>query len=98
MSKELDKEGFTDCGIVVSNSLDEYIISEKDDVIIIVDNSYSKKVDLEKLGSKNYSTKGEGRGLGLYIIKNLLKTSKCIILEQTANNKIFTSKITVKQN
>ena len=26
--KELDKEGFTDCGIVVSNSLDEYIISD----------------------------------------------------------------------
>lgn len=74
------------------------VYKEKDDVIIIVDNSYSKKVDLEKLGSKNYSTKGEGRGLGLYIIKNLLKTSKCIILEQTANNKIFTSKITVKQN
>lgn len=74
------------------------VYKEKDDVIIMVDNSYSKKVDLEKLGSKNYSTKGEGRGLGLYIIKNLLKTSKCIILEQTANNKIFTSKITIKQN
>lgn len=26
--KELDKEGFEDCGIVVSNSLDEYIISD----------------------------------------------------------------------
>ena len=26
--KALDKEGFTDCGIVVSNSLDEYIISD----------------------------------------------------------------------
>jgi nicotinate phosphoribosyltransferase len=26
--KELDKEGLTDCGIVVSNSLDEYIISD----------------------------------------------------------------------
>ncbi len=26
--KELDAEGFTDCGIVVSNSLDEYIISD----------------------------------------------------------------------
>ncbi len=26
--KELDKEGFSDCGIVVSNSLDEYIISD----------------------------------------------------------------------
>ena len=26
--KELDKEGFTDCAIVVSNSLDEYIISD----------------------------------------------------------------------
>ena len=44
------------------------------------------------------STQLTSGDLGLYIIKNLLKTSKCIILEQTANNKIFTSKITVKQN
>lgn len=77
-------------------NLDVY--KENENVIIMVDNTFNKKVDLDKLGTKNYSTKGEGRGLGLYIIKNLLKTSKYVVLEQSINENIFSSKIIVKQN
>lgn len=85
-----------------NNSRDKFlnldIYKENENVIIMVDNTFNKKVDLDKLGTKNYSTKGEGRGLGLYIIKNLLKTSKYVVLEQSINNNIFSSKIIVKQN
>jgi two-component system, LytTR family, sensor histidine kinase AgrC len=74
------------------------IYKENENIIIMIDNSFSKQVDIRKIGTKNYSTKGKGRGLGLYIIKNLLKTSNNLILEQKIENQIFNSKIIVKQN
>ncbi len=74
------------------------IYEENENIIIMIDNSFRKKVDIKRIGTKNYSTKGKGRGLGLYIIKNLLKTSNNLILEQKIENQIFNSKIIVKQN
>ena len=85
-----------------SNSKDKVlnidVYKEKEDVVIMIDNSFNKPIDIKKIGTKNYSTKGEGRGLGLYIIKNLLKNSDNLILEQNVHNQIFSSKIIVKQN
>ncbi len=85
-----------------SNSKDKVlnidVYKEKEDVVIMIDNSFNKPIDIKKIGTKNYSTKGEGRGLGLYIIKNLLKTSDNLTLEQNISNQIFSTKIIVKQN
>lgn len=95
-------------GITLDNAIEATMISknkiinidaykEKKDYVICIDNSFSKKVDLKKLGTKNYSTKGKGRGLGLHIVKKLLNENDRLVMNQDINNKLFITKITIKE-
>ena len=72
------------------------VYKEDKNCIILIENTCSKKVDLNMIEEKNYSTKGKGRGLGLYIAKKLLKESDKISLVREINGLIFTTKIIVK--
>lgn len=72
------------------------VYKENGKKIIIIDNSFKGKIELNKINNKNYSTKGKGRGLGLYIIKNILNNNDYIKLEQSIYNHIFSSKIIIK--
>ena len=72
------------------------IYKENNSVVIEISNSYKGEIDLNKINNKDYSTKGEGRGLGLYIINNLIKNNDNISLNQEIIDDIFCSKIIVK--
>lgn len=72
------------------------VYKEDKNCIILIENTCLKKVDLNMIEEKNYSTKGKGRGLGLYIAKKLLKDSDKISLVREVNGLIFTTKIIVK--
>lgn len=93
-------------GIVMDNALEASIKSKEkfvmievfeqnDNVIIIIENSYNNKVDINDLKKKNFSTKGKSRGLGLYIANMLLKKSKHIEMTQHAEE-LFITKLTIK--
>lgn len=93
-------------GIVMDNALETSIKSKEkfvmievfeqnDNVIIIIENSYNNKVDVNDLKKKNFSTKGKSRGLGLYIANMLLKKSKHIEMTQHAEE-LFITKLTIK--
>lgn len=93
-------------GIVMDNALEASIKSKEkfvmievfeqnDNVIIIIENSYNNKVDVNDLKKKNFSTKGKSRGLGLYIANMLLKKSKHIEMTQHAEE-LFITKLTIK--
>lgn len=95
-------------GIVMDNaceaaikSKDKFVfieIYEIDGVVIInINNSYDtrNKFDINNIKRKDFSTKGEGRGLGLYLANRLLKKSKCISMEQSISE-TFNTKITIK--
>lgn len=93
-------------GIVMDNALEASLKSEQKiimievfeengNVIITIENTYANKVNIDDLKKKNYSTKGKGRGLGLYIANMLLKKSKHIEMEQHVND-TFTTRITIK--
>lgn len=95
-------------GIVMDNacegaikSKDKFVfieIYEIDDVVIInINNSYDtrNKFDINNIKRKDFSTKGEGRGLGLYLANRLLKKSKRISMEQSISE-TFNTKITIK--
>lgn len=71
------------------------VYKEKDSIIIMIINSCKKKVNINKVSNINYSTKGKGRGLGLYIANNILKNSTNIKMEQSVNNNIFETKIII---
>lgn len=93
-------------GIVMDNALEASIKSKEkfvmievfeqnDNVIIIIENSYNNKVDVNDLKKKNFSTKGKSRELGLYIANMLLKKSKHIEMTQHAEE-LFITKLTIK--
>ena len=95
-------------GIVLDNAIEAMknsegktlnidVYKEKDNVIIEVDNTFDKSTtDMTKIYSKNYSTKGKNRGLGLYLANLLLKNSKYLHMEQRIINEYFNTKIYVK--
>ena len=84
-------KSFINSTIVIS------IYLEKNNIIISVENSIDRMVNIEFINEKNYSTKGENRGLGLYIVNNLLSKSKKIVLKQEYVNNYFISKLIIKK-
>ena len=55
------------------------------------------KIEYSNINDKNYSSKGKNRGLGLYIVKNLLIRSNIISLEQKLDHNYFISQIIVNK-
>ena len=82
-----------------SNSKEKFIlidIYEDKNIIIEISNSFRGKIDLNKINEKNYSTKGKNKGLGLYILKNIIR-DKNIEVNQSINKNIFNTKITINK-
>jgi two-component system sensor histidine kinase AgrC len=70
---------------------------ENDNLVFSIGNSYKDKVDINKLSTINYSTKGKGRGLGLFIANNIINNTKNMKLEQKIiNDNIFSSILKIK--
>jgi len=49
------------------------IYKEKKEIVIILANTYSGKIEIEKLDNYGYTTKGKKHGVGLHIVKNILQ-------------------------
>ncbi|MGL4655871.1 MAG: sensor histidine kinase [Sarcina sp.] len=74
------------------------IITEENFTSLVIRNSIeNQKINLQKIFKKGYSTKGENRGLGLYIVQSILTEENKISLDTQAENNIFTQKITFKK-
>lgn len=73
------------------------IYKDNRNIIIEINNTFSNKIDFSKINDKNYSSKGKNRGLGLYIVKNLLIRSNIISLEQKVDHNYFISQIIVNK-
>lgn len=73
------------------------ITDSKEAVGITVKNSYLKKPDLTNIFEKGYSSKGEGRGLGLWIVKNIIKNNKHVLHNTYIedNNKMFVHELII---
>jgi hypothetical protein len=66
---------------------------EKDNNIIEIINNFDEKLDVDKLGNKNYSTKNRGSGYGIY---SVLKYKK-VMTKYIINNNNFITKIEIKK-
>lgn len=69
------------------------IFEEGNNIVIEVKNSFSSTIDLDSLGSKNYSTKGKKRGLGLF---SALRNNEATLRVKVINN-FFVSKISAQK-
>lgn len=97
---------YTIMGVILDNAIeasvesDEKMISlqffkDDDDINIILANTF-KSINLDQLEEKGYSSKGKNRGIGLYLVKEILKHSKNIAKETSIRNNFFVQKIIIK--
>lgn len=94
-------------GVFIDNSI-EAVESLKHKTILIelykeekylyfsISNEFGNKIDIEKLGSAKFSTKGENRGYGLQLVNALVSSSKDLVHESKLSQNVFTQKIGIK--
>ena len=78
--------------IMISLYLDEEML------VVDISNRFEGNIDIEKLDSKGYTTKGDGHGYGLSLVKKILSESDIFVNERRVKNDIFKQTIKVKIN
>lgn len=74
------------------------IYTHKEDVIIIIMNTYEGIIDEESVGKVRYSTKGNNRGYGLMLVNKILNSSKRFKAERTITDKLYIQKLIIKKS
>jgi len=78
--------------VIMNISQDEECIS------ILVKNSFDGEApNLNKIFAKGYSTKGEGRGMGLWIVKDILKKYKHVLNNAYVDKNMFCQELVIKK-
>ena len=89
-------------GIILENALEEilkndnkkleiYVETIDNNLNVTVANTFKrKKLNMDKIYNKGYSTKGENRGLGLYILKSIVDKNSNMTLNTFINEGLFT--------
>jgi len=72
-------------------SLELYMI--KDDLNIVISNTYCRKIACNDINRKGYSTKGQSRGYGLYFANKLTNQNNRYKIETTIKEQYFTQRI-----
>ncbi len=87
-------------GILLDNAIEAASESEEKLIRLVVrkidtsisfsiENSVKEIPDIRKIYEKSYSTKGDGRGMGLWFLNNIIKKNKNIMLNTLTNEKRF---------
>lgn len=110
--KDLNARDFKDLtrilGVYLDNAIEASVLSEKkqlgieiykvkNDIEIIISNTYSNKVDKDKIGNERYSTKGLTRGHGLLLVKRILKNNNRLTSEAKITDTIYSQTIKIKE-
>lgn len=111
--ERLDTKHFKDLarviGVYLDNAIEASSLSEekklgiemyliKNNVEIIVSNTYQGTIDENKIGKERYSTKGKNRGHGLLLVKRILSENKIIISNNEMTDKLYIQKVSVINN
>lgn len=94
-------------GIILDNAIEATLDSEKkiinininlddDKYIINISNTFNKNINLESLGNMGYTTKGNGRGVGLSLVNEILNQSTQFELERQIVQNIFYCELKIK--
>lgn len=75
-------------------SLEVYKI--KNELNIVITNTYKDNINLNKIGKKGVSTKGENRGKGTYLAKKLVSKNEHFEIKNSLLNNYYIQRIIVK--
>lgn len=73
------------------------IIDDEEYLTINIENTFSEEIDIKKVNSKGYSTKGAGRGYGLSITKQLLSKYTNVLNNTLTEDGVFKQEIIIKK-
>ena len=68
----------------------------KKEINIVISNSFNKTDNFSKRYEKGYSTKGKGRGNGLYFAKKMVNKCSWITEEQSTHDEFYIQKLIIK--
>lgn len=66
------------------------------DLCIDISNNYKGNIELDKLGTKKYTTKGKGHGYGLSLVKEIIKEDDSLVHESRITKDLFTQSLKIK--
>ena len=70
------------------------VTKEKSKVIFSINNTYTGKIDLSKIGT-GYTTKGKGHGYGLKLVRDIVKNNNKIKIENALENEYYVSRLII---
>jgi len=79
----------------VEKKVEVFMKREERALTFIVLNGINEKVDVTMIYEKGYSTKGEGRGLGLGIVNDIVSKYKNVILNTCADDSKFRQELII---
>ena len=94
-------------GIYMDNAIEAAVTTSKKivcleiyeiekEINIVISNSFNKTDNFNRRNEKGYSTKGKGRGNGLYFAKKMISKCNWIAEEQSMNNGFYIQKLIIK--
>ena len=64
---------------------------------MIISNTYNNKIDKNKIGIENFSTKGKTRGHGLLLVKQLVGKNNIFECKTNIQEELYIQTITIKK-
>lgn len=91
---------FLDNAIEASKDSNKKIMSVEiypkvNDIMLVISNSYSNNIDFKNINNKGYTTKGKGRGKGLYFASKIIKKSSVLSSERSLINEYYVQKLII---
>lgn len=74
----------------------EFINSEHN-IEVVLSNSYNGNINFDELDKEGYSTKGKNRGVGLSLVKDIIKNNKLLSQSREINGKFYVQKLYIKK-
>ncbi len=66
-------------------------------ITFFIENSFNGNLNINKIDKKGYTTKGKGRGNGLYFAKKIVNKNKGIYVRKLIKNNLFAQKIIIEK-
>lgn len=82
------------------HSKEKYIIFEvyveDNNTVFKISNTFSNEINMEKIDKEGYSTKGEGKGYGLALVKDLIEKNNCLSQSREISSIYYIQKLYIK--
>lgn len=107
LSNKEKNDLYTLLGIILDNAIEASLESvdkmislqlykENEDIVILIANTF-KQIQLDHMEEKGFSSKGENRGIGLYLFQNIIKHSNVFFKETSIFDNFFIQKILIRK-